>query len=53
MRMIEINPRITTDELSEILKVSRKTISRDLILLARENRLMREGGAFGGKWIIL
>lgn len=53
LRLIEINPKITTDELAEVLRVSRKTVTRDLTSLARDRRVVREGGAFGGKWVIL
>lgn len=52
LQLIGVNPKSTTDELAETLRVSRKTITRDLLQLSRDGRLTRKGGSFGGEWII-
>lgn len=53
LELLHNNPHTTTDELMEVLGVSRKTVTRDLIHLSKEKKLTREGGSFGGKWVVL
>lgn len=47
-----MSPTITYDKLAEQLKVSRPTIARDIELLTKQGKLHREGGDFGGKWVV-
>ena len=53
LELLHSNPEITTDILMDILGVSRKTVTRDLVFLSKEGKLSREGGSFGGKWVVL
>lgn len=46
------HPDITTSQLADILKVSRKTISRDINMLTSEGIIRREGETFRGRWIV-
>ena len=50
--LIASNPNITIEMLSEKLSVSEKTIKRDLAELQTQGVISREGGDFGGHWII-
>ena len=47
------NNKILLLELSEILKVSKRTIRRDIEKLKLENKLKRVGGEKGGHWRII
>ena len=53
LRLMRLDKRITTDNLANILHVSRRTIARDIDLLRSQNKLMREGGDYDGKWIVI
>ena len=53
LRLMKLDRKITTDNLANILHVSRRTIARDIDLLRSQNRLMREGGDYDGSWIVL
>ena len=52
-RLMKLDKKITTDNLANILHVSRRTIARDIDLLRSQNRLMREGGDYDGCWIVI
>jgi len=52
-RLMKLDKKITTDNLANILHVSRRTIARDIDLLRSQNKLMREGGDYDGKWIVI
>lgn len=52
LEMMRKNPKITTENLANYFSVSRMTISRDINLLRKNNRLEREDGDFGGRWIV-
>lgn len=41
------------DEIAEKLGVNEKTIRRDLKELRDNNIIIREGGYYGGRWVIL
>ncbi|MBK7380862.1 MAG: DeoR family transcriptional regulator [Ignavibacteriales bacterium] len=45
-------PETTIDELCKILKVTNKTVKRDLEKLKRENKIKRIGPDKGGYWKI-
>ena len=46
------NNCVTAEELSEILKVSHRTVQRDIDSLKSENKIHREGSLTNGKWIV-
>jgi ATP-dependent DNA helicase RecG len=52
-RLMKLDKKITTDNLANILHVSRRTIARDIDLLRSQNKLMREGEDHGGIWVVL
>ena len=49
---IRSNPRVSSAELAKILKVTERTIERDIAHLRETNKIMRQGGDKGGEWII-
>lgn len=53
IQKIKMSPTITYEKLAEQLNVSRPTIARDIELLTKSGKLYREGGAFGGKWVVI
>jgi len=53
LRLMKLDKRITYDNLVNTLHVSRRTIARDIDLLRSQNKLMREGGDYDGKWIVI
>ena len=53
LRLMKLDKKITTDNLANILHVSRRTIARDIYLLRSQNRLMREGGDYDSSWIVI
>jgi ATP-dependent DNA helicase RecG len=53
--MIQImrqSPKITTENVANMLSVSRMTVSRDINYLTSKGILSREGGDKGGIWIV-
>jgi ATP-dependent DNA helicase RecG len=53
--MIQImrkEPQITTNNIANMLSVSRMTVSRDINHLISNGKLSREGGDKGGSWIV-
>ncbi len=50
--LIKSNPTITRDELSAMLHVAPSSVQRYIDIL-NVDRIRREGGDKGGKWIIL
>ena len=53
LRLMKLDKKITTENLANILHVSRMTISRDINLLRSRNRLTRDGDDFGGSWRVI
>ncbi len=51
--LIRSNPSMKIDEIAEKLGVNEKTIRRDLKELRDNNIIIREGGNYGGRWVIL
>lgn len=52
LSLLESKPQITTAELTTLLRVSLKTVSRDIAYLTKQSKLSREGGDFGGHWVV-
>ena len=50
---MKLSPKITYDNLANILHVSRMTISGDIYLLRINGKLTRDGVDFDGKWIVI
>lgn len=53
IELIRKNPFITTEEMSRILKVSKRTVIRDMDQLKKENRVAYEGPSKGGRWKVI
>ena len=53
LRLMKLDKKITTENLANILHVSRMTISRDINQLRSQNRLVRDGGDYDGRWIVI
>lgn len=53
VNLIKVNDRITIDEMTEKVKVSEKTIRRELSVLYEKGILIREGGRKDGRWTIV
>lgn len=53
LKLIEHNPKITTKEIVETLKISSKTVERCIKNLKDKNILTREGSRKSEKWIIV
>jgi predicted HTH transcriptional regulator len=53
LRLMKDSPKITQDKLVKELNISRRTLSRDISFLISKGFLKREGGDFGGSWIVL
>lgn len=52
LKIIEENPKITTQELAKLISTSLRTIKRDLSKLTEKGYIKFEGGSKEGKWII-
>ncbi len=52
LNIIKSDDRITVQLMTEKLKVSEKTIRRELSNLQEKGVLVREGGRKSGKWVI-
>ncbi len=53
LNIISKNPYITTEEIGKILKVTKRTIIRDIEQLKNDGKLIYEGPQKGGCWKIL
>ena len=53
LRIVRLSPKITTEEMAQMLHVSRKTISRDLKQLRADKKIRREGDDKGGTWVVI
>ena len=51
--VIRSNPSVTVDEIADKLDVNEKTIRRDIKELRDNDIIQREGGNYGGRWVIL
>lgn len=52
LEILKSNSSITTEEIAKILEVSKRTILRDIEFLTNSKIIRRDGGSFGGTWII-
>lgn len=50
---MKANDTITIQEMTQKIKVSEKTIKREIALLQGMGALMREGGRKEGRWVVL
>lgn len=53
IRLVKQNNTITRNELADKLKVTSRTISRDIEKLKEMNKLEYEGSAKKGRWVII
>ena len=53
LQEINANDTITIQEMTQKIKVSEKTIKREIALLQGMGALMREGGRKEGRWVVL
>ena len=53
LELITENKNITTFELADILKISRRAIAKQIALLKKEGKLKRIGPAKGGHWEVV
>ena len=53
LKEMDINDTITIQEMAQKIKVSEKTIKREIALLQGMGVLVREGGRKEGRWIVL
>ena len=53
LQLISQNQEITIPELARILKISERSVERNLSRLQKNQKLKRVGGAKGGKWQIV
>ncbi|HHT82184.1 MAG TPA: HTH domain-containing protein, partial [Acholeplasmataceae bacterium] len=53
INLIKDNPQTTAQELSEILKVSSRTIQRDLAKLTKEGYIKHIGTDKDGNWVVV
>ena len=53
INIIKSNPSISRNELSKQLKISVRQVRNIIDQLRKEGKLIREGGAYNGKWIIV
>ena len=47
------NPRMSANEMSEVLSVTQRTIERDLAAMQKQGIIIREGNVKSGRWVIL
>ena len=52
LEAISNNPAVTYDELTEILSIPRRTVSREMKKLQENGKIEREGAKKNGRWII-
>ena len=53
MNILQKNPAETAKNIAAVLKVTEKTIKRDIAELKAEKLLVREGGKNGGYWKVI
>lgn len=52
LEILKSDCAVTTEEIAVKLNVSKRTILRDLEFLSKSSIIKREGGSFGGKWVV-
>ena len=53
LKEMDVNDTVTIQEMTQKMKVSEKTIKREIALLQGMGALVREGGRKEGRWIVL
>ena len=53
LNLIKENPRMSANEMSEVLSVTQRTIERDLAAMQKQGIIIREGNVKSGRWVIL
>ena len=53
LALMRSDPTISSAELARALKVTDRTIERDIARLREKNKIKRQGGDKGGEWVIL
>jgi ATP-dependent DNA helicase RecG len=53
LKEMDVNDTITIQEMTQKIKVSEKTIKREIALLQGMGALVREGGRKEGRWVVL
>jgi predicted HTH transcriptional regulator len=53
LKEMDVNDTITIQEMTQKMKVSEKTIKREIALLQGMGALVREGGRKEGRWVVL
>lgn len=51
--LIKENPRMSANEMSEVLSVTQRTIERDLAAMQKQGIIIREGNTSAGHWVII
>ena len=53
LNLIKENPRMSANEMSEVLSVTQRTIERDFAAMQKQGIIIREGNVKSGRWVIL
>ena len=53
LNLIKENPRMSANEMSEVLSVTQRRIERDLAAMQKQGIIIREGNVKSGRWVIL
>ena len=53
LNLIKENPRMSANEMSEVLSVTQRTIERDLAAMQKQGIIIREGNVTSGRWVII
>ena len=53
LHLMRLTPKITMDNLVNILHVSRRTIARDIKFLRANGKLRRDGDDRSGRWVVI
>ena len=51
--LIKENPRMSANEMSEVLSVTQRTIERDLAAMQKKRVIIREGKVKSGRWVVI
>lgn len=52
-KLVKKNPRITVNQMSEVLAVAKRTLERNLSKMQQMGVLIREGNTSAGHWVVL
>ena len=51
--LIKENSNISTNEMSEVLSVTQRTVERDLAAMQKNGVIIREGNVKSGRWVFI